>query len=91
VIYTGEKDKNQLVMKFQHNVLNEYKSNEFVFVQKVSEYSLKLERLNKGDLLLIASNKNYKAESDKLVSKSNFWMVGYWRLVPYLYLLAISD
>ena len=59
VIYTGEKDKNQLVMKFQHDVLSEYKSNDFVFVQKFSEHSQKLERLNKGDLLLIASNKSY--------------------------------
>jgi predicted ABC-type ATPase len=55
-VYTGEKEKNQLIVKFQQDVLVEYKSNDFVFIQKFAEYAHQLERLNRNDLEIIAAN-----------------------------------
>ena len=57
-VYTGEKERNQLIIKFQQNVLVEYKANDFVFIQKFAEYSLQLDRLDKEDFARIARNNN---------------------------------
>ncbi len=71
-VYTGEKEKNQLMMKFQQDVLVEYKTNDFVFIQKFAEYSLQLGRLNKNDFEIIARNGNYYAEAISLTSSKSF-------------------
>ena len=59
-------------MKFQQDTLIEYKSNDFVFIQKFAEYSLQLDRLHKKDFVIIAENGNYKAESIRLISNKTF-------------------
>lgn len=71
-VYTGEKDKNQMIMKFQQDTLVEYKSNDFVFVQKFAEYSFYLERLTKKDFDTISTNKNYESEFVKNISHKTF-------------------
>jgi predicted ABC-type ATPase len=71
-VYTGEKEQNQLIIKFQQDNLIEYKANDFVFVQKFAEYSYQLERLNKNDFEIIVENKDYKAESVKNIPNKGF-------------------
>lgn len=71
-VYTGEKERNQLIIKFQQNVLVEYKANDFVFIQKFAEYSLQLDRLDKEDFARIARNYNYRVESVKYTSTKSF-------------------
>ncbi len=71
-VYTGEKDRNQMIMKFQQDTLIEYKNNDLVFIQKFAEYSLQHERLNKKDFDTIAANKNYESESVKAISRKSF-------------------
>jgi predicted ABC-type ATPase len=61
-LYTGEKGRNDLIMKFQKDSLVEYKSNEFQFVQKFGEYSYNLQRLDQKDLEIIIANKDFKAD-----------------------------
>lgn len=64
-LYTGERGRNDLVMKFQQDRLIEYKSNDFLFVQKFAEYSNSLQRLDQMDLDIIKANIDYKADSVK--------------------------
>jgi hypothetical protein len=71
-VYTGEKGENQLVMKFQQDILVEYKKNDFTFIQKFAEYSYQLQRLNKNDLNIIVENANYKIESIKNIPDKGF-------------------
>jgi predicted ABC-type ATPase len=71
-VYTGEKERNQLMMKFRQDALIEYKSNDFVFIQKFAEYSRQHDRLSKHDFEVIAGNRNYKAESVKVISQKSF-------------------
>lgn len=73
-VYTGEKGKNDLIMKFQHDKLTEYKSNDFHFIQKFAGYSFNLQRLDQKDVEIIRSNKNYHADSAKSFSnETNKW------------------
>jgi predicted ABC-type ATPase len=71
-VYTGEKGENQLVMKFQQDILVEYKKNDFTFIQKFAEHSYQLQRLNKNDLTIIVENANYKLESIKNIPDKGF-------------------
>jgi predicted ABC-type ATPase len=71
-VYTGMKDRNQLVMKFQQDKLVEYRTNDFVFVQKLAEYSFQLQRLNTNDFEIIVQNKDYTAEYSKNIPDKGF-------------------
>jgi predicted ABC-type ATPase len=71
-VYTGVKDQNQLIMKFQQDVLIEYKSNEFVFIQKFAEYALKSDRLNKRDFEIIQANRDFESEFHEIVPRKRF-------------------
>jgi predicted ABC-type ATPase len=71
-VYTGVKDQNQLVMKFQQDSLVEYKTNDFSFIQKFAEYSYQHQRLGKSDFEIITENKDYKAESLRNISDKGF-------------------
>jgi predicted ABC-type ATPase len=71
-VYTGVKDKNQLIMKFEQDVLIEYKSNEFVFVQRFAEFSYQIERLNKKDFDIIRANRDFMRDSGKGIAPKTF-------------------
>jgi predicted ABC-type ATPase len=71
-LYTGEKGQNHLIMKFQQDILIDYKSNDLVFVQKFAEYSHQLQRLNKKDFEILIANKDYKAEMVKNLPNKGF-------------------
>jgi hypothetical protein len=74
-LYTGEKGRNDLIMKFQKDSLVEYKSNDFQFVQKFGEYSCNLQRLEKKDLEIIIANKDFKADFiRKIPNKGVSWV-----------------
>jgi len=64
-IYTGKKDRNKLIMNFHMDTIIQYKSNDFVFVQKFAEYAYQLQRLNKKEFEVILANKDYKVETPK--------------------------
>ncbi|HTI11615.1 MAG TPA: hypothetical protein VL832_23740 [Puia sp.] len=70
--FNNEGFKNQMIMKFEQDTLVEYKSNDFVFVQKFAEYSFYLERLTKKDFDTISTNKNYESEFVKNISHKTF-------------------
>lgn len=69
-LYTGEKGKNDLIMKFQRDILTEYKGNDFNYIQKFAEYAFQLQRLDRKDLEIITANQDYKADSVKTVHNS---------------------
>src|SRR5262249_49364990 len=71
-VYTGVKDQNQLIMKFQQDVLVEYKANEFVFIQKFAEYSLKMDRLNKRDFETIQANQDFESAFQETIPRRRF-------------------
>jgi len=75
IVYTGVKEQNQLIMKFQQDILVEYRTNDFTFVQKFAEYSYQLQRLNKKDFEIIVENKNYIAEAIKIIPDKGFTWV----------------
>jgi predicted ABC-type ATPase len=65
-VYTGEREKNQLVMGFQKDVLREYHSNDLVYIQKFAEYSLQIGRLRKSDFEILQANETFKSISDSV-------------------------
>jgi predicted ABC-type ATPase len=71
-VYTGVKDKNQLIMKFQQDELVEYKANELVFIQKFAEYSLQIDRLNKRDFEIIRANGDFESEFHEIIPRKRF-------------------
>jgi hypothetical protein len=71
-VYTGVKDRNQLIMKFQQDNLVEFKTNDFPFVLKFAEYAYQLQRLDKNDFRIIVENKNYKADTIKNIPNKGF-------------------
>lgn len=72
-IYTGKKDKNELIMSFHRDALTEYRSNDFVFVQKFAEHAYQLQRLDKGDFDVIVANSDYKAEVARNIPNGFNW------------------
>jgi len=73
-IYTGERNANQLIMRFEKDKLMEYVANEFAYVQKFAEQAYRLQRLDRHDLEIIAANRAYKLESQKIVRSKGFGM-----------------
>lgn len=71
-VYTGERDKNQLIMRFQQDMLIEYKANDLVFIQKFAEYSHQIERLSKKDFDMIRENRDFESSSDRAISPKVF-------------------
>jgi len=71
-IYTRKKDGNKLIMNFHRDTIIEYKSNDFVFVQKFAEHAYQIQRLDKKDFEVIAANKDYKVETALNISSRGF-------------------
>lgn len=71
-IYTGKKDRNELIMIFHRDTIIEYKNNDFVFVQKFAEHAYQLQRLDKKDFEVIVANRNYKVEPSKDAPNKGF-------------------
>jgi predicted ABC-type ATPase len=65
-LYTGEKERNQLIMTFQQQKLIEYKANDLTYVQKFAEHAYQLQRLDKRDFETITANLDYLAETVKI-------------------------
>jgi predicted ABC-type ATPase len=71
-IYTGERDSNELIMRFEKDKLMEYVSNDLTYVQKFAEQAYRHQRLDKHDLDIIATNKLYKVASIKEEQSKSF-------------------
>jgi hypothetical protein len=59
-IYTGEVNRNQLIMRFEKEKLVEYKANDLTYVQKFAEMAYHNQLLDQRELEIIASNKDFK-------------------------------
>lgn len=59
-------------MNFHRDTIIEYKSNDFVFVQKFAEHAYQIQRLDKKDFEVIAANKDYKVETALNISSRGF-------------------
>jgi hypothetical protein len=60
-------------MNFDRDVIVEYQSNDFVFIQKFAEHAYQLQRLNKEDFDVIVANRHYKTEGSRGVPKRFTW------------------
>jgi len=72
-IYTGKKDKNELIMSFHGNRLSEYKSSDFVYIQKFAEFAFRLQRVSQEDFDIIAANADYRNEIIKNTQSRYEW------------------
>jgi predicted ABC-type ATPase len=73
-LYTGERNSNQLIMRFEKDKLMEYVANDLSYVQKFAEQAYRQQRLDKHDLDIIAANGHYKIDSQKLGRSKGFKM-----------------
>ncbi|MBS1605555.1 MAG: hypothetical protein JST42_23020 [Bacteroidetes bacterium] len=73
-IYTGERNSNKLIMRFEKDKLMEYVANDFTYVRKFAEQAYRQQRLDKQDLDIIAANKPYKVATIKEEQSKSFRM-----------------
>lgn len=71
-LYTGERNSNQLIMRFEQDKLMEYVANDLNYVQKFAEQAYRQQRIDKHDLDIIAANKPYSIQSQKLGRSKGF-------------------
>jgi predicted ABC-type ATPase len=58
-VYTGEVHSNQLIMRFEKENLVEYKANDLAYVQKFAEMAYHNQVLDRRELEIIATNKDF--------------------------------
>ena len=61
-VYTGEVKRNQLIMRFEKENLVEYKANDLAYVQKFAEMAYHNQVLDRRELEIIATNKDFATE-----------------------------
>lgn len=59
-VYTGEVHRNQLTMRFKKENLIAYKANNFAYVQKFAELAYHNQLLDRRELEIIATNKDFE-------------------------------
>lgn len=71
-LYTGEKGLNQLIMRFEKDLLIEYKANNLTYIQKFAEHAFQQQRLYKKDFEIIVANCDYMKDPQTVTSRRSF-------------------